>query len=139
MLANHGTLSFGSTMQLAFWFTDILDAYCRTLILAKQLGRIHRFDDGLCEKLLDYKQEWGFSDLRIHGPRAGQNVCGHESFGQHWNDAGLSQQAFPPVCPGSGTSNQNGPPQSAPGCGRMLSSDEMEQLAELIAKRLGRV
>ncbi len=94
ILANHGTVSFGRTLQLAFWFTDILDAYCRTLILAKQLGRVHQFSDDDCRALLAYKQAWGFSDLRIHGPRPDQNVCGHESFRAHWSDAGVQPEAF---------------------------------------------
>ncbi len=127
VLANHGTLSFGPTMELAWWFTDILDAYCRTLILSRQLGRLHRFDEQKCTELLDYKLKWGFSDLRIHGPRAGCNVCGHESFGKHWEDAGVQQNAFP---------SSEKAPESSSNKVLSLSENDLNRLAELIAIRL---
>ena len=38
ILRNHGTVSFGKDLQDAYWKTEILDAYCRILLLAKQLG-----------------------------------------------------------------------------------------------------
>jgi len=40
ILANHGTVSFGETVEKAYWWTEILDAYCRILMLAKDLGRV---------------------------------------------------------------------------------------------------
>ena len=36
ILANHGTVSYGESVERAYWWTEILDAYCRILILAKQ-------------------------------------------------------------------------------------------------------
>ena len=39
ILANHGTVSYGETVEKAYFATEILDAYCRMLILAKSLGR----------------------------------------------------------------------------------------------------
>lgn len=129
VLANHGTLSFGHSLKMAYWFTDILDAYCRTLILARQLGRIHRFGEGHCQALLDYKLKWGFSDLRIHGPRAGQNLCGHESFREHWEAGGLQQLAFP-VEDSVSTEAVSGTPEIR------LSEQQLDELAERIAGKL---
>src|SRR5215831_880061 len=40
ILANHGTVSYGESVERAYWWTEILDAYCRILILARQLGPI---------------------------------------------------------------------------------------------------
>ena len=34
ILANHGTVSFGASVERAFWLTEILDATCRTVMLA---------------------------------------------------------------------------------------------------------
>ena len=45
ILANHGTVSFGETVEKAYWWTEILDAYCRILMLAKRPGQgqlLHR-------------------------------------------------------------------------------------------------
>jgi L-fuculose-phosphate aldolase len=39
MLANHGTVSYGESVERAYWWTEILDAYCRMLLLSpSQLG-----------------------------------------------------------------------------------------------------
>ncbi len=40
ILANHGTVSYGETVERAYWWTEILDAYCRILLLAKNLGNV---------------------------------------------------------------------------------------------------
>jgi L-fuculose-phosphate aldolase len=40
ILKNHGTVSFGATLEEAYWKTEILDAYCRILLLSKQLGGV---------------------------------------------------------------------------------------------------
>jgi len=40
ILANHGTVSFGVSVERAFWLTEILDATCRTVMLARSLGRV---------------------------------------------------------------------------------------------------
>jgi L-fuculose-phosphate aldolase len=131
VLANHGTVSFGPTMELAFWFTDILDAYCRTLILARQLGRINRFGEERCRELLEYKLQWGFTDLRIYGPRANCNVCGHEAWRSSWPESGLEQRAFPDIRPAAAT---------VPAADRdrvgTLTGEELSRLANLIAERL---
>src|SRR5438034_5396461 len=42
LLANHGSVSFAPTLEQAFAFTEILDAYCRVLLLARQLGPVRR-------------------------------------------------------------------------------------------------
>ena len=40
MLANHGTVSFGASVERACWLTEILDATCRTVMSARSLGRV---------------------------------------------------------------------------------------------------
>ena len=120
VLANHGTISFGTTTELAFWYTDILDSYCRVLILAKQLGGIHRISDDKSKELLEYKQEWGYSDLRIYGPDAGCNVCGHQAFRKFWNEAGVTDSAF--------RANTNS--------SHSLSDDDIERIADRVAAKL---
>src|SRR4029078_8929510 len=46
ILANHGTVSFGETVERAYWWTEILDAYCGMPLWAKQLGRGNFFTGG---------------------------------------------------------------------------------------------
>ena len=47
ILASHGTVSFGKDLVDAYWKTEILDSYCRILLLAKQLGNVNYFDERL--------------------------------------------------------------------------------------------
>ncbi|MGI9519713.1 MAG: class II aldolase/adducin family protein [Pirellulaceae bacterium] len=132
VLGNHGTVSFGRTPQLAYWFTEILDAYCRVLILARQLGGINYISDDHCRELLAYKQEWGFSDPRIYGDDAGCNVCGHQAFGEHWSAAGVGRRAFPhPSLEVVGPESA----QTLPA----LSEDDIERIAEKVASKLAKL
>ncbi len=132
VLANHGTVSFGQTAPMALWFTEILDAYCRVLILARQLGGIHHISDDHCRELLAYKQEWDFSDPRIYGPNANCNVCGHETFRAHWEAVGVTQRAFPH--PSSGESGI----EAGQGV-TTLSESDIEKIAERVASKLGKL
>ena len=53
LLANHGTVTYGSDLEDAYFKTEIIDAYCRILILAKQLGRVqllHRREGGRADQ-----------------------------------------------------------------------------------------
>src|SRR6266699_3147053 len=45
ILANHGTVSYGETVERAYWWTEILDAYCRILLLARDLGKVNYFTE----------------------------------------------------------------------------------------------
>ena len=45
ILANHGTVTFGPDLEKAYWNSEIIDAYCRILILARQLGRVNYFTE----------------------------------------------------------------------------------------------
>ena len=64
ILANHGTVSFGETVEKAYWWTEVLDAYCRMLMLARGLGRVNYFTEPEAKALLNLKQQWGFKDPR---------------------------------------------------------------------------
>ena len=59
ILANHGTVSYGETVEKAYWWTEVLDAYCRMLMLARGLGRINYFSEPEAQALLDLKGKWG--------------------------------------------------------------------------------
>ncbi len=69
ILANHGTVTFGPDLEKAYWNTEIIDAYCRILILAKQLGRINYFDEQKTRELLELKKRLGYDDVRFHDDR----------------------------------------------------------------------
>ena len=96
ILANHGTVSYGETVEKAYWATEILDAYCRMLILARSLGRVNYFTESEAQGLLDLKTEWGFQDPRAEMKNC--ELCANDVFRDSWKESGVEQQAFqPPV------------------------------------------
>ena len=38
LLSNHGVVTYGKTLEQAFWLTEVLDAACRTILLSQSLG-----------------------------------------------------------------------------------------------------
>jgi L-fuculose-phosphate aldolase len=96
ILANHGTVSFGETVEKAYWSTEILDSYCRMLILAKSLGSINYFTEGETRELLDLKQRLGFADPRLEKEMENCDICANDVFRDSWKEAGVEQRAFAP-------------------------------------------
>jgi L-fuculose-phosphate aldolase len=86
LLSNHGTVSWGSTVEQAYWYTEIIDAYCRMLILAKQLGHVERLSEQKVDELLDLKERFGMgSDPRR---TIGGDMCINPTFGNDSGDSG---------------------------------------------------
>ena len=64
ILANHGTVTYSNSVEEAYWLTEILDAYCRILILSKQIGRLQYLPLEKGQELLELRRQWGFKDAR---------------------------------------------------------------------------
>jgi L-fuculose-phosphate aldolase len=94
VLANHGTVSYGETVERAYWWTEILDAYCRILLLAKDLGRITYITPGQTQELLDLKRRLGFDDARLHAGMENCDLCANDVFRQTWSQTGVERRAF---------------------------------------------
>ena len=138
ILANHGTVSFGKDLQDAYWKTEILDAYCRILILAKQIGPIHYFTNQQTKELLEIKKRLGIDDPRL-GFGESCDLCANNILGRGYVEEAIEPKAF--VRPertsdgkleqcelaGSRTAGAN------PGSG---SGDELEPLVQMITDRV---
>jgi L-fuculose-phosphate aldolase len=94
ILANHGTVSFGPNVEAAYFNTEIIDAYCKILILARQLGRVNYFDEQKTKELLEFKKRLGYDDVRFH--KEGCSVCGDSSFDHSYSDFVPEPHAFVP-------------------------------------------
>jgi L-fuculose-phosphate aldolase len=92
LLANHGTITFGPDLEKAYWNTEIIDAYCRILILARQLGRINYFDEEKTRELLALKKRLGYDDVRFHNDDC--SICGESSFDETYSDFVPQAHAF---------------------------------------------
>jgi len=94
LLANHGTVSFGESVERAYWWTEILDAYCRILILARQLGPIQYLTREQTQELIELKKQWGFTDPR-HDPKFKGDIRDNATFRHTWQECGVAPRAFP--------------------------------------------
>jgi L-fuculose-phosphate aldolase len=99
ILANHGTVSYGETVERAYWWTEILDAYCRILILARQLGPINYLSREKTQELIDLKKQWGFTDPRSE-PDFDGDIRNNATFRHTWPTSGVAPRAFPEPPPG---------------------------------------
>jgi L-fuculose-phosphate aldolase len=133
ILANHGTVSYGETVEHAYWWTEILDAYCRMLMLARGLGRVNYFTEPEARALLDLKQQWGFKDPRSEIKNC--DVCGNDVFRDSWRSSGVERIAFqsPEECRLAG--NPGAAPALPSGNGAAATPDQ-EALIQAITDRV---
>ena len=95
ILANHGTVSYGETVEQAYWWTEILDSYCRMLMLAKQLGNVSFLGGQKSQELLDLKDQWGYKDPRNTSDYEDCDICANDIFRDSWAESGVDRRAFP--------------------------------------------
>lgn len=134
ILANHGTVSFGEDVEKAYWWTEILDAYCRILMLAKQLGNVHYLNQQKSQELLDLKAKWGFTDPRLTEEFKNCDICANDIFRDSWAETGVERRAFdaPPPMPAKGAESSAPTPAGSTG----LSAAEEERLVKLITDQV---
>lgn len=133
ILANHGTVSYGESVEQAYWWTEILDSYCRMLMLARQLGNVEYLNPQKSRELLDLKDKWGFKDPRNTEAYKDCDICANDIFRDSWEAAGVQQRAFSPPPPIKQSSQSK--PSAA---GSSDSQPKEEQLVKLITAEVMR-
>jgi len=132
ILANHGTVSYGIDVEQAYWWTEILDAYCRILMLARQLGNVSYFNEREERELLSLKQQWGFSDPRNTKEYENCDVCANDIFRNSWEESGVQRRAFPappPMPATSATKIEQAVSQSVAGIAPVLKASQSQGAA----------
>lgn len=94
LLANHGTLTYGSDLEDAYFKTEIIDAYCRILILAKQLGRVHYYGDEKAAELIRLKPRLGIADPRLERGLENCDLCGNSLFREGYDETPPEPRVF---------------------------------------------
>src|SRR5918999_1009398 len=65
LLQNHGTVTYDADLENAYYKLEIVDAYARILLLAKQIGSIRPLDAGEMKELVELKQRFGLEEPRL--------------------------------------------------------------------------
>ena len=87
LLQNHGTVTFDKDIEGAYYKLEIVDAYARILILAKQIGSIRPLDAGEMKELLDLKVRFGLEEPRLKDGGAGM-TCNTDFLSRVGGDIG---------------------------------------------------
>jgi L-fuculose-phosphate aldolase len=125
ILANHGTVTFGPDLEKAYWNSEIIDAYCRILILARQLGRVNYFTDGQTQELLDLKKRLGYDDPRFSADNC--DLCGNNIIQRGYRDFEPQPEVFHREASAACATHANG---SASG------SSDVDQLVKAITDQV---
>lgn len=66
LLANHGVVCWSDTVTHAEWLTEILESYCKTCVIAKQIGKpLTSIPEDKIKEILALKRKLGFPDARM--------------------------------------------------------------------------
>lgn len=65
LLESHGLVTFGATLEWAWFATEVLDSYCRLLLTARTIGGAKSLTEEQMAELLEAKRKWGFDDPRL--------------------------------------------------------------------------
>lgn len=65
LMGNHGSVNFAEDLVTAYYRLEILDNYCKQLLLARQLGNVNVLNPQQMTELLKVKEKFGFTDARL--------------------------------------------------------------------------
>src|SRR3954447_21997415 len=132
ILANHGTITYGSDLQDAYFKTEIIDAYCRILILAKQLGTVNYYSDEKAAELIKIKPGLGIPDPRLVRGLENCDLCGNSLFREGCSEFVPEPKAF--VHPKMLQDSAPGPRPQEPA--KPTGGDDMESLVQRITDQV---
>jgi L-fuculose-phosphate aldolase len=66
LLANHGIVCWAETATRAEWLVEILENYCKTILIAQQIGKpLQRIPEHKLLEILELKRRMGLPDARM--------------------------------------------------------------------------
>ena len=70
ILAHHGAVTFGPSLELAWGYTEILDGYCRILLHARALGPPRKLSGEQIAELAELRRRGGYGEAPQSEPEA---------------------------------------------------------------------
>ncbi len=122
LLANHGAVAMGKGIMDAYWKLEVVEAYCTTICIARQLGDINQVTQAQIGEIFQIKQKLGIPDRRISDPVAARCDIPAPVPG---NSSDLSRG-------GAGAYPSTPPPDSAG------SAELVDRIAQAVIERLRR-
>jgi len=95
LLANHGIVCWADTVTHAEWYTEVIETYCRTVMMASQLrSPLPEIPPEKIPDLLALKKKWGLPDARFQEDPESEAVPAPEFTSPDGVASGLSQAAL---------------------------------------------
>jgi len=115
LLANHGAVSCGRSLEEAYFHLETLDQYCRILLLTRQIGKVQQLPPEKMQDLLEIKESLGIGDSRA-GDGEACTLCGSDEFLRGFSERAIPQHTADADGHGrgygiAGTASQAGQPQ----------------------------
>ncbi len=123
IMGNHGVVCFSNSIEDAYYKLEILDSYCKVLLLTRSLGKPNLLTNSQMKELLEVKAAFGGNDERLN--------CAAEGCVQKQSEPFLSSFDNAP----SAVSNKNGNVIKTPS-GQAPSSNEFQQLVSEITDQI---
>jgi len=136
LLGNHGVVCYGPDLENAYYKLEIVDAYARVLLLAKQLGTVRPLDTEEMTDLLSLKNRIGMDDPRVKGGQVTPACTASDFLSRVGEVASKGRMATPAggVCPVSGpTPLERTVAQLAPA---NYCETDLEQLVQVITDQI---
>jgi len=80
LMGNHGVVCFDTDLEQCYYKLEIVDAYARILLLAKQLGTVNLLKPNEMTELIALKSKFGLSDPRSEAAKKGEISCAATDF-----------------------------------------------------------
>ena len=90
LMGNHGTVSFSHSLIDTYYRLEILDAYCRILLLCHQFGKANVLSPKQMHELLEVKHKFGLPDDRIRCALDGCYTEHNQPFFSQFDDQPVS-------------------------------------------------
>lgn len=139
ILQNHGAVCFDTDLEQCYYKLEIVDAYARILILAKQVGSIRPLDGNEMKELLELKNRFGMSDARTKDNFKGFS-CNND-FLQRVGSPGIGERGVMAVGAGTAKAPKAAPAGSLESAISALtpqnySESDIEQLVQVITDQI---
>ncbi len=82
LMGNHGVVCFSTSLEDTYYKLEILDSYCKVLLLSRSLGKPNLLTNDQMKELLEVKAAFGGKDDRLQCAADG---CAHEQSEQFLN------------------------------------------------------
>ena len=143
LLQNHGSVTFSTDLEDAYYKLEIVDAYARILLLAKSVGSIRPLDSAEMKELLELKQRFGLREPRLE-KGAESFTCANDFISRVGEVATKGRMAVaggtvpaPCQCDSKGSSPVEQAIQSLlPAGAGNYNEDEMETLVQTITDQI---